>query len=653
VEVFSSRIEISGKTFLYSIIHDISVRKHAEKALLNSRWRLKSIIEGTHVGTWEWNVQTGETVFNETWADIVGYTLDELSPISIKTWEALAHPDDRKHSGELLEQHFTGELPRYDCECRMKHKDGHWVWVHDCGRVITRTVDDKPLMMFGTHTDITERKQAGEMLQEQAEKALRESEDIYRKAFMTSPDSIFITRLSDGMFVSINKGFTEITGYEEEDIIGKTSLEINIWVNPEDRIKIIEGLQDKGEVRNYEASFLAKDREFYGLMSASIIELNGVPHILNVTRDITDRKQAEDALQSSDSHFRRIVSTVPVMLYDYILYPDGSNRFIYVSPNCYDILEREEKELLQDMDVFWKMVHPDDVECLHREDIAANLTGRTFNVEVRIITKFERMKWVQLSSRPNPAPPGAPTIWSGYVLDITERKQAGEMLQESEEKHKRMIANISDVIAIMDIDGTLRYKSPNIEKWFGWRPEDLVGTDGWETVHPADIERIQKEFFTLLDKDNSVATVEYRYKCKDGSYKMIELTAVNLTNDPVIHGVLMNYHDITARKQAEAEKAQLEAQNRQLQKAESLSRMAAAIAHHFNNQLQAVMGNLEMAMYDLPPGVSPLKSIVSAMEAAHKAAEVSRLMLTYLGQTQTQGNHEPIDQPFQGDMSNY
>jgi len=159
VEVFSSRIEISGKTFIYSIIHDISDRKHTEKALLDSRWRMKSIIEGTHVGTWEWNVQTGETVFNETWAEIIGYTLDELSPISIKTWESLVHPDDQKYSGELLEQHFMGELPYYDCECRMKHKDGHWVWVHDCGRVITRTFDDKPLMMFGTHTDITERKQ--------------------------------------------------------------------------------------------------------------------------------------------------------------------------------------------------------------------------------------------------------------------------------------------------------------------------------------------------------------------------------------------------------------------------------------------------------------------------------------------------------------
>jgi PAS domain S-box-containing protein len=123
--------------------------------------------------------------------------------------------------------------------------------------------------------------------------ALRESEVKYRKAFMTSPDSFVITRLSDGMFVSVNKGFTEITGYAEAEVIGKTSLEINIWKHPEDRIKVVERLKAEGEVRNFEARFLAKDRAFYGLMSASIIELDGVPHILNVTRDITEAKQAE------------------------------------------------------------------------------------------------------------------------------------------------------------------------------------------------------------------------------------------------------------------------------------------------------------------------------------------------------------------------
>jgi PAS domain S-box-containing protein len=146
------------------LLVDITERRQAEVALRDMHWRLESIIEGTHIGTWEWNVQTGETVFNEVWAQIIGHTLNELAPISIKTWETFSHPDDLEQSAELLERHFAGELPYYDYECRMKHKDGHWVWVRDRGRLITRTDDGKPLMMFGTHTDITARKQAEEKI---------------------------------------------------------------------------------------------------------------------------------------------------------------------------------------------------------------------------------------------------------------------------------------------------------------------------------------------------------------------------------------------------------------------------------------------------------------------------------------------------------
>jgi PAS domain S-box-containing protein len=139
----------------------------------------------------------------------------------------------------------------------------------------------------------------------------------------------------------------------------------------------------------------------------------------------------------------------------------------------------------------------------------------------------------------------------GFNLLLETLKQRDEKLRESEEKHMGMISNISDVISIMSRDRTILYLSPNIEKWFGWQPEDIVGTDGLKTVHPEDLERTQKEFISLLDKDNLVSTVEYRYICKDGKYKLIELTAVNLTNDPLIRGVLMNYHDITERKNAE------------------------------------------------------------------------------------------------------
>jgi len=127
--------------------------------LQNEKQRLGNIIEGTDVGTWEWNIQTGEVIFNERWAEIVGYTLEELAPISIDTWLGLTHPDDLKVSDELLEKNFTGEIDYYECETRMRHKNGEWVWVLDRGKVMSYTDDGKVLWMYGTHQDITDRKQ--------------------------------------------------------------------------------------------------------------------------------------------------------------------------------------------------------------------------------------------------------------------------------------------------------------------------------------------------------------------------------------------------------------------------------------------------------------------------------------------------------------
>ena len=138
--------------------------KHAEDALRDQNWRLASIIEGTQVGTWEWNVETGETCFNERWAEIIGYRLEELLPTTIKTWERFVHPEDLPESYDLLQRHFAGELLSYECEFRMKHKDGRWVWVLDRGRVITRGGAGKPLMMFGVHADISRRKHDEEAL---------------------------------------------------------------------------------------------------------------------------------------------------------------------------------------------------------------------------------------------------------------------------------------------------------------------------------------------------------------------------------------------------------------------------------------------------------------------------------------------------------
>ena len=145
---------------------EIAQRQLVEAELSSERKRLNEIIWGTNVGTWEWNIQTGEVIYNERWAEILGYKLAELAPITDKTWESLAHPDDINVCRELLQDHFAGRLEHYENDTRMRHKNGGWAWVRDRGTVVEWGVDGKPLRMSGTHTDITERKKLDRMKSE-------------------------------------------------------------------------------------------------------------------------------------------------------------------------------------------------------------------------------------------------------------------------------------------------------------------------------------------------------------------------------------------------------------------------------------------------------------------------------------------------------
>jgi diguanylate cyclase (GGDEF)-like protein/PAS domain S-box-containing protein len=153
-----------------AVIQDVTQRHRAERALLEERQRLAYIIEGTHAGTWEWNIQTGETRFNEQWAQIIGHTLAELEPVTMQVWYERAHPQDLVRSEEVLARHYAGEIPTYECQVRLRHRLGHWTWVLSRGRVKTWTVRGEPEWMYGVDIPITELKQQ--------EEALRKSQSL-------------------------------------------------------------------------------------------------------------------------------------------------------------------------------------------------------------------------------------------------------------------------------------------------------------------------------------------------------------------------------------------------------------------------------------------------------------------------------------------
>lgn len=170
---------------------------------------LSLVIDNTGVGIWDWHIDSGDITLNERWANIIGYTLEELAPINIDTWLKHCHPDDLKNSEKLLQEYWLGNQPLYTCEARMKHKAGHWVWVLDSGRTVEWNADGKPLRMVGTHLDVTARKQAE-----------AEMETLSRIASQTS-NAVIITNVA-GEIDWVNDSFTRISGYKIDEVIGRT-----------------------------------------------------------------------------------------------------------------------------------------------------------------------------------------------------------------------------------------------------------------------------------------------------------------------------------------------------------------------------------------------------------------------------------------------
>ncbi len=177
-------------------------------------------LAGTRLGLWDWDMITGQTVFDERWAEIIGYSLDELQPTTIDTWVRFSHPEDLELSNAAIAAHIAGDADFYDAKVRMRHRDGHWVWVHDRGRIVERTADGAPARMLGTHEDITERVER--------DAALREAKAV----FDNSLEGIVVLDSKENI-TSINPAFTEITGWQPEDLLGTSFSDIRTHAEDE------------------------------------------------------------------------------------------------------------------------------------------------------------------------------------------------------------------------------------------------------------------------------------------------------------------------------------------------------------------------------------------------------------------------------------
>lgn len=238
----------NGDLVWHGFITDITARKHMELTLERERSRLASIILGTNAGTWEWNLQTGETLVNERWAGIVGYRLEELLPLSATTWHKLFHPDDLALSTALFKSHLHGDLDYYECDARMRHKNGYWVWIKSRGRLISRDDDGKPLWISGTHTDITE--------QVETNQALKKSELRFRGMVSNLPGAVYRCTNDDKWTMSyLSDEISRITGYPATDFVDSKVRSYASIIHPDDLHLTYKAVEQINQQRVFELSY--------------------------------------------------------------------------------------------------------------------------------------------------------------------------------------------------------------------------------------------------------------------------------------------------------------------------------------------------------------------------------------------------------------
>ena len=277
---------------LFGSFQDITSTRQRETVEREQAQRHQLMVESTAVGFWDWNIRTGETSFSERWAAIIGYSLEELAPLSIDTWLDECHPDDLALSQAKLEAHWRGDTPLYICEARMKHKLGHWVWVHDTGRVVEWDDDGQPLRMIGTHIDITENKRA------QSELRLNHQ----RMTLATESAGICIWEYNPhDNRVRWDQNSAKLYGHTEY----QDSVDYAVWqaaLHEEDHDWVVAKLAEstrRGRPFDYEFRIRRPDGELRHIRCAAVSaidEEDGRQRLVGMSLDITEQKNSERAL---------------------------------------------------------------------------------------------------------------------------------------------------------------------------------------------------------------------------------------------------------------------------------------------------------------------------------------------------------------------
>ncbi len=421
----------------------------------------------------------------------------------------------------------------------------------------------------------------------------------------------------DGRLLEANPACLRILGLQTLEEAENLNL-AEFYTSISDRKRLLQSLYEKGYLHEKEIQLQRRDGRKMWVAVTEILDrrADGNIYIEGILEDISQRKEAEIALKESEERYRQLVEHSPFAI---VVHYKGIIE--YINPAAVELLKAPGPEDLIGKSVM-EFVHPDYQEVVRQrmQKMARNrepldlLHEKLIRMDGSIIDAEVMALPVTFNGRP-----AAQVV----IRDITRQVQIEEELKRREEQFRLLIENASDIIAIVDANGQLRYRSPSVRTLLGYEPDDVQNMSVFDLIHPEDIHRTRNEFIRILRQDGAISPfLRFRIRHKNGEWRTLEAVAKNLLNDPAIQGIVVNARDVTDR-------LILEEQLYQSQKMEAIGRLAGGIAHDFNNLLTAIQGYADLLLHSLNHGDSLREDVEEIARATQRATALTRQLLTF------------------------
>jgi len=524
---------------------DISARKDLEAAQARAQAELQSKQQAldeaqtlAHLGSWDWNITTGEERWSDQQCRIFGLDPGRTSP-TYATFLAALHPDDAERVKQALDAALKYDSP-YNVDCRIHRPDGEVRHIN-CRGVVHRDRDGRPVSMAGTVLDITDYKRA--------EYAWRDSETRMRSIFESASDGIAVID-ERGRIESANTALLNLLGYQAQELIGQN---ISILMPSPYRE------QHDGYLANYLVTgkrvIIGKSRDVPAVrkdgtqidvhLSVSEMQIGTEKKYTGILRDSSERKRMEETLRESEERFRQLAEHIDAVFW---LTSRDKSQVLYVSP-AFEAVWESPRDMLYSNPTFWlDHIHPEDRE---RVAVAATCQAHLpYDEEYRIVTPGGRIRWIRDRSFAIRDAAGETYRIAGIAADITDAKQMENNLRASEQRYRSLV-ELSPHALFVNSEDKIVFANQACVKLFGAiAPSQLFGKSVLDFIHPESQALARERISSIQTTNRAVTTTEERFVCLDSSIIDVEVAAAPILFEgkPAIQVIAT---DIRARKDLE------------------------------------------------------------------------------------------------------